>query len=276
MRRLYGAVSAFSLATLASRTPLAALVLLAGLLLGSPPASALPPASGSKCSSDWVNNAGAMACFIQGEEDLRNGVAHPHYVACTAAGEVFCCVDKAGGQDCEAVRTTGVHRPPEIENLKVQAMLEAQRSIATILGRVSARLDHLASRMANPGSGAGCGIGSGMVSLYGPGIGIGPAEMYGPQPGDAEDSALDLSDEQRGRIDKIRQDLRRKQWDLMGRIQDEFAGRADAPDDATADKIDDRIGELRQQMMSNETAARKQTDAVLTPEQRRELRRGRP
>jgi hypothetical protein len=80
--------------------------------------------------------------------------------------------------------------------------------------------------------------------------------MYGPRPGNAEYAALDLTDEQRSRIDQIRQDLRRKQWDLMGRIQDEFASRADAPDDATADTIDDRIGQWRQQMMSNEAAAR--------------------
>ena len=66
------------------------MVLLSMLVLGSSSANALPPASGSKCSSDWVNNEGAMQCFIQGEEESRSGVKHPHYVACTAAGEVFC------------------------------------------------------------------------------------------------------------------------------------------------------------------------------------------
>jgi Spy/CpxP family protein refolding chaperone len=276
MRRLYEAVKAFSVATVPGPARLDALVLLATMLLGSPSASALPPASGSKCHSDWVNKAGAMACFIQGEEDLRNGVAHPHYVACTADGEVFCCVDKTAGQDCEVVSATSVHGHQELENLKLQATLEAQQSIATILGKVSAKLDNLASRMGDPRTGAGCSPGLGMMSPYGPGFGTDPAEMYGPRPGYAEYAALDLADEQRGRIDKIRQDLRRKQWDLMGRIQDEFASRADAPDDATADKIDDQIGQLRQQMMSNETAARKQMDAVLTEEQRRRLRRGRP
>jgi len=61
----------------------AALALPSALVLGVPSAGALPVASGSKCSANWVNNEGALACFIQGEEDLRNGVAHPHYVACT-------------------------------------------------------------------------------------------------------------------------------------------------------------------------------------------------
>ena len=48
-----------------------------------------------------------MQCFIQGEEDKRNGVSNPHYVACTSNGEIFCCQNTGGGQNCEAVRTAG-------------------------------------------------------------------------------------------------------------------------------------------------------------------------
>jgi hypothetical protein len=83
--------------------------MLALAVIGTQPAIALPkPASGSNCSSDWVNNPGAMQCFIQGENDVHAGVAHPHYVACLA-GETYCCVDNNhGGQDCESqARTTG-------------------------------------------------------------------------------------------------------------------------------------------------------------------------
>jgi hypothetical protein len=84
--------------------------MLAALVLGAFPAGALPIASGAKCKSDWVNNPAALACFIQGEQDASNGVAHPHYVACTGAGEIFCCQDTAsGGQNCEAVKTGGVN-----------------------------------------------------------------------------------------------------------------------------------------------------------------------
>src|SRR4051812_47293023 len=62
------------------------------LVLGTPSGIAKPKiASGSECSSNWVNNAGAMQCFIQGEEESHNGVRHPHYVACTSAG----CADAA-------------------------------------------------------------------------------------------------------------------------------------------------------------------------------------
>jgi hypothetical protein len=109
------------------------------LTLGSSSASALPPADGSKCKSDWVNNAGAMDCFIQGEEDVRNGVSSPHYVACTSNGDVYCCVNNNhGGQDCEPARVGT--RPPN-ENVKLGAILDAQQTILTLLGRICAKVD---------------------------------------------------------------------------------------------------------------------------------------
>lgn len=157
MKRLHTATTAFAASTILRSAYLGLALLLSTILLGSPPAGALPPASGSKCNSNWVNNPGAMACFIQGEEDLRNGVARPHYVACTAAGDVFCCVDKAGGQDCESVRIVGGGGGGRqaIENAKVRAMLESQQTIATVLSGVSIKLDNLASRMPDPSVGGG-------------------------------------------------------------------------------------------------------------------------
>ena len=98
-------------------------------------ALAMPPADGSKCSSDWVNNPAAMACFTQGEEESRAGVAHPHYVACTAAGEVFCCVDTDKGQNCEAVMATnGGSRT----HTWTQAILAAQGAHLKSLGKTPA------------------------------------------------------------------------------------------------------------------------------------------
>ncbi len=122
-----------------------ALALLTLLIAGSSPVSALPPASGSKCKADWVNNAGAMDCFIQGEDDVRNGVKHPHYVACTAAGEIFCCVDDdRGNQDCQAVRAGG--RQPS-DAVKLNAILNAQMSIRTTLGQISTKVDGIESKL---------------------------------------------------------------------------------------------------------------------------------
>jgi hypothetical protein len=101
--------------------PLAAAALL--LVLGVSSALAKPKsATGSKCSSDWVNNEGAMQCFIQGEEDVRAGVKHPHYVACQG-GDIFCCKDNDdGGQDCAAQAKT---RPPS-KDIWIRAILAAQ------------------------------------------------------------------------------------------------------------------------------------------------------
>ncbi|HUL41652.1 MAG TPA: Spy/CpxP family protein refolding chaperone [Burkholderiales bacterium] len=118
------------------------------------------------------------------------------------------------------------------------------------------------------GYGPGYGMNPGMMPGYGPSYFMRPGMMWGYGPG------LNLSDDQQNKITKIQDELRRKQWDLMGKIQDEFARRAEAPDDATASSADDRIGELQQQMISNATAARKQIDGVLSKEQRQQLRRG--
>ena len=102
--------------------PLAAMV----LVLAAHGAVAKPKiASGSNCKSDWVNNEGAMQCFIQGEEEAHAGAAHPHYVACSAAGDVFCCQDDdRGNQDCVAQAR---RRPASRADL-VRAILAAQRT----------------------------------------------------------------------------------------------------------------------------------------------------
>lgn len=95
------------------------------LVLGVPSAIAKPKiASGSQCSANWVNNSGAMQCFIQREEGSHSGVSHPHYVAC-AGGDIFCCQDNdSGDQDCVAQAST---RPPS-KAVWTRAILAAQRT----------------------------------------------------------------------------------------------------------------------------------------------------
>jgi len=138
MRR-FGYEVCVSASTIARSAQVGGLFLLM-LVLISPPASALPPADGSKCKPDWVNNPGAMACFVQSEEDIRNGVSHPHYVACTNDGDVMCCVNNDNGaQNCEAVKASGPRRP--LETVQLGAILDAQQTILTLLGRICAKVD---------------------------------------------------------------------------------------------------------------------------------------
>jgi hypothetical protein len=49
--------------------------MVAALFAGADAAHALPPVNGSNCSSNRVNNEGALECFIQGEEDANNGIS---------------------------------------------------------------------------------------------------------------------------------------------------------------------------------------------------------
>lgn len=106
------------------------------LLAAASAAEALPPADGSKCNSNWVNNQAAMNCFIQGEDEQHAGVKHPHYVACTAAGEVFCCVDDDNGnQNCELAEASTGH--PVDTAVWVRAILAAQASHLKALGKKS-------------------------------------------------------------------------------------------------------------------------------------------
>jgi hypothetical protein len=113
------------------------------LALGASPARALPPATGSQCSSNWVNNAGAMACFTQGEEEARNGVRHPHYVACVG-GDVFCCVDNNNGnQNCIAQ----ARGQPAGQADWLKAILGAHRNMTMSLGRYSGKTRGLSSEI---------------------------------------------------------------------------------------------------------------------------------
>ena len=110
-------------------------------------AHALPPASGSKCSSNWVNNASAMQCFIQGEEDVQHGVSHPHYVACTAAGEVFCCVNNDNGnQDCEVQAS----KAKTTEAQRIRAILAAHRAMVKSVDLPSGKPSNANGRAPDP------------------------------------------------------------------------------------------------------------------------------
>jgi len=112
--------------------------------------------------------------------------------------------------------------------------------------------------------------GPGMTGGYG-GYGTGPGVKYGYGPGYGV--SLNLTDEQRSELRKIRRELRSKQWELMDRIHDECALRDEASADAAANEADDRIAALQHELFSKATTVPEQMDAVLTPKQRQQLRR---
>ena len=140
-----------------------------------------------------------------------------------------------------------------------------------------------------PGMMGNYGQGPGMMGSYDPGYGMGPGMMggYGPDYGMGSGtmfgygtrSDLNLSAEQRSKIAKIQNDVRRKHWEIMGKMQDEQALMneqyySDQRDDAALSKSYRRMSDLRQQMFDLSLSAQKQIDAVLTKEQRDKLKRG--
>jgi Spy/CpxP family protein refolding chaperone len=145
--------------------------------------------------------------------------------------------------------------------------------------------------------GHGYGMGGGMMGGYGMGAdrmmdayGMGAdGMMHGQRRGDGMGSGmmggygsradLNLTSEQRTKIAKIQDDVRRKHWDLMGKMQDERSQmneqyNADPRDDAALSKSYRKMSELRQQMFDLSLAAQKQMDTVLTAEQREKMKHG--
>lgn len=125
------------------------------------------------------------------------------------------------------------------------------------------------------GYGSSYGMGPGMMGDYGSGYGMGPGMMgnYAPR------SDLNLTVEQRSKIGKIQESVRRKHWDLMGKMQDEQAQmneqyNSDKRDDAAISKSFRKMSEFRHEMFDLSLSAQSQIDAVLTKEQREKQRHG--
>ena len=114
---------------------------------------------------------------------------------------------------------------------------------------------------------------------YGQGYGMGPGMMGGYGQGYGTGADLNLNAEQRNKIAKIQNDVRRKHWNLMGKMQDEQAQMneqyySDQRDDAALSKSYRKISDLRNQMFDLSLSSQKQIDAVLTKEQREKLHQG--
>ena len=131
--------------------------------------------------------------------------------------------------------------------------------------------------MGGGGPGYGPGYGPGMMGGGGPGYG--PGRGYGPGAGMLE--SLNLSDEQRDRIQVMQEENRQKNWTAMGQLRtDMFALRrmyyADKVDANAVAEQQKKVDELRRQMLKSRLESRNQMEAVLTPEQRKQFRQYRP
>ncbi len=125
-----------------------------------------------------------------------------------------------------------------------------------------------------PGMMGGWGMGPGMMGGYGPGWGMGPGMMGGWGPG-----GLNLSEEQRNKLAEADRELAAKQRALMESMHALRWGSADLYpggkfDEQAARKAFDAMADLRKQMFELSLQAQKNTDAILTPQQREQLRQG--
>jgi Spy/CpxP family protein refolding chaperone len=106
---------------------------------------------------------------------------------------------------------------------------------------------------------------------------MGPMMGMGMMSGMSPFGMLDLSDEQRGKLNKIQDDSRKKHWEIMGKIMDESARLRDLyqEDKLDAKKIGavyDRIFKLQRESIDAGIDAYNKAHAVLTREQREKLK----
>ena len=128
--------------------------------------------------------------------------------------------------------------------------------------------------MMGMGPGMGMGMGPGMM---GGGMGMGPGMGMGMMGGMGPYGMLNLSAEQQGKINKIHDEARRKNWATLGKIQDEQAKLRDL---YAADKRDSKAilavvanaQTMQRQMLETMLDAHNRMDALLTDEQREQLR----
>jgi len=136
-----------------------------------------------------------------------------------------------------------------------------------------------------PGMMGGYGMGPGMMGGYGMGMmggyggyGMGPGMMggYGMM-GFGPLGSLDLSGEQRARINKIIDAEQKQHWAVMGKMMEQQNKMrdlysADEPDPKKVGAVYGEMAKLQQQMLETHVQASNQVQQVLTKEQREQLR----
>ncbi len=123
------------------------------------------------------------------------------------------------------------------------------------------------------------GMGGGMM-CGGRGGGIRCGDMMGHHFPPGLLASLNLTPEQQSRITEIQREAQRKRHAFMGTMRELRWKGQDAQKDGfnedAARKQFDAMAALRKEMFEAGLAARKQFDAVLTPEQREKLKKARP
>jgi Spy/CpxP family protein refolding chaperone len=139
------------------------------------------------------------------------------------------------------------------------------------------------------GYGPGYGMGPGMMGGYGPGYGTGPGMMGGYGPGYGMGAGmmsglgmgplqvLDLDAAQRGKVNQISDALRKKEWQVVGQMQDEQAKLRDLylagnPERSAIVATYKRLFDLQLKRVEAMLDAQADLEKVLTQEQRDTLR----
>jgi len=121
-------------------------------------------------------------------------------------------------------------------------------------------------------------MGRGMMGYgMGPGMMGGGMGMGGGMMGGGPYHMLNLSDDQRTKINKIQDEERRKHWETMGKIMDERARLRDLYDADKRDtqailKVQDQINLYQRRMLELHLNTQNQIEALLTKEQRDQLK----
>lgn len=119
-------------------------------------------------------------------------------------------------------------------------------------------------------------MGRGMMGpgmMYGQGPMMGPGMMYGYGPG----AMLNLNESQQKKIGEIHEELRKRHWDTMGKMNDEYVKLrelygAEKRDPDAIGKQWQKIYDLRRQMMVESVKAQNRMEEQLTEEQKKQWR----
>ncbi len=102
---------------------------------------------------------------------------------------------------------------------------------------------------------------------------MGPGMMYGYGPG----AMLNLNEDQQKKIGAIQEELRKKHWGTMGKVNDEYAKLrelygVEKRDPEAIGKQWQKIYDLRRQMMMESVKAQNRMEEQLTKEQKKQWR----